>query len=104
MRVGSASWRERIEFAAFRLVAAAMGALPLEAASAFSGWGWRMVAPWLPRHKRALENLAAAYPEMSLAERQRIAMAMWDNLGRSFAEFFHLAELAKQGRVRPRTS
>jgi KDO2-lipid IV(A) lauroyltransferase len=83
----------------FRFVAAVMAALPLEAASAFSGWGWRQVAPWLPRHKRALDNLAAAYPNMSRVERERIALAMWDNLGRNFAEFFHLTELATQTRI-----
>ncbi len=99
MSVRWTSWRERIEFAAFWLVAVVMGALPLEAASAFSGWGWRMVAPWLPRHRRALDNLTAAYPDMSEEERRRIAGAMWDNLGRTFSEFFHIAEMLPQGRI-----
>ena len=93
------SWRERLEFLAFRLVAAAGEALPLETASAWSGWCWRMVAPRLKRHRRALENLELAYPEMSPAERQKIAVAMWDNLGRTFAEFFHLAKIPAEGRL-----
>jgi KDO2-lipid IV(A) lauroyltransferase len=93
------SWRERIEFAGFRLVAAASAALPMETASAWSGWCWRAVAPRLKRHRRALDNLALAYPEMSPAERQRVAVAMWDNLGRTFAEFFHLPIIAADGRL-----
>jgi Kdo2-lipid IVA lauroyltransferase/acyltransferase len=93
------SWRERIEFAAFRLIAAAGAALPLETASAWSGWCWRMVAPRLKRHRRALDNLALAYPEMSPAEHQRVAVAMWDNLGRTFAEFFHLPKILAEERL-----
>jgi Kdo2-lipid IVA lauroyltransferase/acyltransferase len=95
----TSSWREKLEFAGFRLVAAAGAALPLETASAWSGWCWRLVAPRLKRHRRALDNLALAYPEMSADERQRVAVAMWDNLGRTFAEFFHLPEILAEERL-----
>jgi KDO2-lipid IV(A) lauroyltransferase len=95
----SPSWREKIEFATFWLVAAAAAALPLETASAWSGWCWRKVAPHQKRHRRALDNLALAYPEMSAPERQRIAIAMWDNLGRTFAEFFHLPKIVAEQRL-----
>jgi KDO2-lipid IV(A) lauroyltransferase len=92
-------YRERVEFAAFRLVAAAFAALPLETASTLSGWTWRLVAPHLKRHRRALENLALAYPEMRPEERRRIAVAMWDNLGRTFAEFFHIQQIISENRI-----
>ena len=92
-------YRERIEFAAFRLAAAAFAALPLETASALSGRCWRLVAPRLKRHRRALDNLALAYPQMSLAERERVALAMWDNLGRTFAEFFHMEQIIAEDRI-----
>ena len=91
--------RQRIEFAALRLVAAAIAALPLETASALSGRCWRLVAPRLKRHRRALRNLALAYPEMAEAERRRIALAMWDNLGRTFAEFFHIPRIIAEDRI-----
>ena len=91
--------RHYVEYAAFRLTAAIITALPLETASRWSGLGWRAVAPHLKRHQRALDNLALALPETSAAERERIALGMWDNLGRTFAEFFHLREIAAQGRV-----
>ncbi len=91
--------RQYAEFAVFRLTVALIRALPLEIASRLSGKGWRAVAPHLRRHQRALDNLALALPETSAAERQRIALGMWENLGRTFAEFFHLKQIDAQGRV-----
>jgi KDO2-lipid IV(A) lauroyltransferase len=91
--------REAIEFAAFRIVAAAMSAIPLHAASAFSGWAWRLIAARLRRHQRALDNLALAFPDMSPAERQRIAVEMWGHLGRTFAEFFHMPRIMREQRI-----
>ena len=41
-----------------------------------------------------------AYPELSEAERRGIAGAMWENLGRTFGESFHLKEIVAQKRVR----
>jgi KDO2-lipid IV(A) lauroyltransferase len=89
----------RLEYAIFRLLAAIGGALPLDFVSAASGFLWRVIAPRLKRQKRALEGLAQAFPEMSLAERERVALAMWDNLGRSFAEFFYLQQIMAEGRI-----
>ncbi|THD43206.1 MAG: lauroyl acyltransferase [Bradyrhizobium sp.] len=89
----------RIEYGVFRLVAALAAALPLEVASSLSGRLWRLIAPRLSRHRRALDNLALAFPDMSLAERQRVALAMWDNLGRTFAEFVHMKQIMAEQRV-----
>ena len=83
----------------FRIVAAIAAALPLQVASDLSGLGWRKVAPHLKRQKRALANLAVAFPDMSLAERERIAGKMWENLGRTFAEFFHLRQIVAEQRI-----
>lgn len=94
-----ARWREWGEYAAFRVIAAAAMALPLKAASDFSGWSWRLIAPRLKRQQRALDNLALAFPEMSLNERERVAADMWENLGRTFAEFFHMPEIIAERRV-----
>lgn len=91
--------RERVEYWVFLLVAAIFTALPLEVASEFSGWGWGLIAPLLPRHQRALDNLAHAFPEKSAAERERIAREMWKNLGRTFGEFFHLPQILAEDRV-----
>jgi Kdo2-lipid IVA lauroyltransferase/acyltransferase len=92
--------RYRLEYIGFRVVQAAATALPLEAVSQSSGFGWRLIAPLLHRQERALRNLALAYPELSLGERKRIAAAMWENLGRTFAESFHLKEIIAEKRIR----
>ena len=91
--------RQRLEYAAFRLVAFVFTTLPLETASSFSAWGWRTIAPWLPRHKRALANLKLAFPEKSDAERERIARAMWASLGHTFGEFFHMEQILAEKRI-----
>jgi Kdo2-lipid IVA lauroyltransferase/acyltransferase len=91
--------RHRFEFIAFLALASTIRALPLERASRWCGAGWRLVAPRLRRHQRALGNLAQAFPEKSPAERQQIALGMWDNLGRTFAEFFHLGEIVGGDRI-----
>ncbi len=92
--------RHRLEYLGFRAAQAAATALPLEAVSWSSGLAWRLIAPRLQRQERALSNLKLAYPELSEAERKRIARAMWENLGRTFGESFHLKEIIAQKRIR----
>ena len=92
--------RHRLEYLGFRAVQAAATALPLEAVSWSSGLAWRLIAPRLHRQERALRNLELAYPELSNAERKRIAGAMWENLGRTFGESFHLKEIIAEKRIR----
>jgi Kdo2-lipid IVA lauroyltransferase/acyltransferase len=91
--------RYRLEYAAFRLLEVAIRATPLAVASRGSGMAWRLIAPHLHRQKRVLDNLAAAYPETTLKQRKRIAADMWDNLGRTSAEFFHLDRIVAEGRI-----
>lgn len=64
--------------------------LPLDWASAFGGWLGRSVGPLLPLSKRAYRNLELVFPEMPQARRREIVRAMWDNLGRTAAEYPHL--------------
>jgi KDO2-lipid IV(A) lauroyltransferase len=96
----SISLRHRLEHIGFRAAQAAATTLPLEAVSLSSGLAWRLIAPRLHRQERALKNLALAFPELSDAERKRIAAAMWENLGRTFGEAFHLKEIVAQKRIR----
>ncbi len=91
--------RYRLEYAGFRLIQAGVSARPLEAASRETGIAWRMIAPRLHRHRRALDNLALAFPDMPLKERARLAGDMWENLGRTFAEGFFLKQIIAEGRV-----
>jgi Kdo2-lipid IVA lauroyltransferase/acyltransferase len=67
--------------------------LPLPRLTAFFAGFMRRVGPWLPEHRIGRANLAAAFPEKSAAERERILLAAWENLGRFTAEFIHLDQL-----------
>ena len=78
----------RLEYVLLRTIVGLVRLLPLETATAISAKAWRLLAPRInpKRHKRALANLAIAFPEMSEEERLRICMAHWENLGRVMAE------------------
>lgn len=98
-RMRSKELKYRLEYGGLRAFAWLVRRLPLETASDLSGWLWRKIAPRLKRHNRALTHLAASFPEMSEAERERIALDMWDVLGRTFAETFYLPEIFASGRI-----
>jgi Kdo2-lipid IVA lauroyltransferase/acyltransferase len=91
--------RLRLEFAALWLAIVIVRAMPLQVASWVSGKLWRLIAPRLSRQKRALANLELAYPEKSPRERAAIASAMWENLGRTFAESFRIKTLTESDRI-----
>src|SRR5262245_66218232 len=78
--------QHRVEYGALRLLAALIRSMPLEVGANVSGRLWRLIAPWNRRHQRALQNLAIAFPDKSAEEREAIARAMWENLGRVMAE------------------
>ena len=85
----------RLEYVALRLVVGLVRALPLEVATRISARAWRTLAPIVnpKRHRRALDNLAQAFPEKSEAERRRICMAHWENLGRVMVETMQIDRL-----------
>src|SRR5688572_16377371 len=85
--------QHRVEYGALRLLAGLIRSLPLDAGANLSGRLWRLIAPLNRRHKRALANLAIAFPEKSEAEREAIARAMWENLGRVMAETMQIDRL-----------
>jgi Kdo2-lipid IVA lauroyltransferase/acyltransferase len=91
--------RLRLEFAVVWLMIVLARAIPLQVASWLSGSLWRLIAPRLRRHRRALANLELAFPEKSLGERKAIAAAMWENLGRTFAESFRIKTLTASDRI-----
>ena len=53
----------------------------------------RTIGPMLPQHRIALANLAAAFPDLDRRALRRIARGAWANLGRTGAEYAHLATL-----------
>jgi KDO2-lipid IV(A) lauroyltransferase len=81
------------EYALFWSVMALFRALGLRRASDLGGWLARTLGPKIPVTRRAQKAMARAFPEMSEAERNDYIRAMWDNLGRTFAEYAHLEKI-----------
>jgi KDO2-lipid IV(A) lauroyltransferase len=67
--------------------------IPLNAMSNAAGALLRVVGPLLREHRIGRAQLAAAFPERSAEEIERILRGAWDNLGRVAAEFAHIDEL-----------
>lgn len=53
----------------------------------------RSLGPLLPAHRTALDNVRRAFPGMPEEEVRRIVRGAWDNLGRTAAEYPHLATI-----------
>jgi Kdo2-lipid IVA lauroyltransferase/acyltransferase len=79
-----------VEYALFWSVMALFRALGLRRASDFGGWLARNLGPSIPVTRRARRAMSLAFPDMSDKDRERHIVAMWDNLGRTFAEYPHL--------------
>jgi Kdo2-lipid IVA lauroyltransferase/acyltransferase len=88
------------EAAGLLLVISLFAAMPVDWASGTGGYIGRMVGPRLGISRRALRNLRRAMPENGEAENRRILSGMWDNLGRSVAEYPHLAWICGEGSSR----
>jgi KDO2-lipid IV(A) lauroyltransferase len=81
-----ATLKDRLEFAALRTVIALSRLVSVERLAGIGAAVMRRVGPRLRQNRRALANLAIAFPEKSEAERAGIAREMWANMGRIFAE------------------
>ncbi|MCE7886353.1 MAG: lipid A biosynthesis acyltransferase [Alphaproteobacteria bacterium PRO2] len=68
--------------------------LPPVAASNLGGFIGRMIGPRLAASRKARRNLDLALPGLPDAEKSRIIVNMWDNLGRVIAEYPHLEKIA----------
>jgi KDO2-lipid IV(A) lauroyltransferase len=62
-------------------------------AAALGGGAARLLGPLTPAHRIARENIDAAFPERTAAERAAILRESWDNLGRTASEYVHLGAL-----------
>lgn len=89
--------RYSAESALFFPFMALFRALGVDTASALGGFIGRNVLYHTHVTRRARENLAAAFPGMSPAETEAIIKEMWDNLGRTAAEYAHLDKFRMSG-------
>ncbi|HYC13965.1 MAG TPA: lauroyl acyltransferase [Stellaceae bacterium] len=67
--------------------------LPVDAASSLGGYMARRVGPHIRVSRIAIRNIRASLPDNSEAENRRILDGMWDNIGRTVAEYPHLAAI-----------
>jgi KDO2-lipid IV(A) lauroyltransferase len=87
--------RHRLEARLGQAVFAALGWLGPARASDLGGAIARAIGPLLPVSGVAEANLRRALPALDAAARRAIIRAVWDNLGRTMAEFPHLPTLAR---------
>ncbi len=88
--------RFRLEAAGFRLMTGLIRSLGPDRASALSGAMWRRFAPLNKRHGRARANLLASLPGLAPEQVEHYLGAMWENLGRTAAEAFHIGALTAE--------
>jgi KDO2-lipid IV(A) lauroyltransferase len=80
------AWLVRRGFALVRL-------LGPDRSAAIGAFVARNLGPLTSAHRVARENIDAAFPEKSAAERAAILRESWDNLGRTASEYVHLGDL-----------
>lgn len=64
--------------------------LPAQMSSALGGWIGRRVGPRLAASRKAIKNIKASLPEK---DPEPVIVDMWENLGRTMAEYPHLKTL-----------
>ena len=67
--------------------------VPYRWMAAFGGGFARLVGPRLRPSRVARANLALAFPEKTMAEREEILRGAWDNLGRTAVEYPYIGRL-----------
>ncbi|HKD23449.1 MAG TPA: lysophospholipid acyltransferase family protein [Rhizomicrobium sp.] len=85
------------EAAAFFAFMGLFRILGIDRASALGGFIGRNIFYRTHVTKRARDNLRAAFPGMSDAEIEAILVEMWDNLGRTIAEYAHHDKMTAKG-------
>ena len=89
--------RYRAEAVAFFAFIGFFRLFGLDRASAMGGWIGRNILRRTVMGSRARDNLRRAYPEKSDAEIAAIEVEMFDNLGRTTAEYAHLDRMKLHG-------
>ncbi len=77
----------RLEALAYDLICGFMRLFPFDWISGFGSKVLRLIGPMTSKHKVARAGMTLAFPEKSDAEINQLLKDMWDNLGRTFAEF-----------------
>ena len=86
-----------LEAAVFFTLIGLFRVLGVDLASAVGGFLGRSILYRTSLSNRARANLKAAYPEKNAEEIETIIREMWDNLGRTVAEYPHLDHFSYKG-------
>lgn len=97
----SSDWRQdfawRLEAFGFQALFGFLRLLGVEGASGLGGWLLRTLGPLTGTQKTVVRNLRIAFPDMGEAERNALALAQWDQTGRTFAELAVMDRLTPEG-------
>jgi len=93
----SRRWRYGAEAALFFAFMGLFRIMGVDAASVLGGFIGRNIFARTRVTERARENLVRVFPEKPKAEIDAILRAMWDNLGRTVAEYAHLDKFDLHG-------
>lgn len=98
---GAKDWRQdlvwRLEAFGFQTLFGFLRLLGVERASGLGGWLLRTFGPRTGTQKTVMRNLRIAFPDMPSAEREALALAQWDQTGRTFAELAVMDQLTPDG-------
>ncbi|WBT05647.1 lipid A biosynthesis acyltransferase [Brevundimonas vesicularis] len=97
----SSDWRQdfawRLEAFGFQALFGFLRLLGVERASGLGGWLLRTLGPLTGTQKTVMRNLRIAFPDMRADEREALALAQWDQTGRTFAELAVMDHLTPEG-------
>ena len=97
----SSDWRQdfawRLEAFGFQALFGFLRLLGVERASGLGGWLLRTLGPLTGTQKTVVRNLRIAFPDMPSDEREALALAQWDQTGRTFAELAVMDHLTPEG-------
>ncbi|MEM6780287.1 MAG: lipid A biosynthesis acyltransferase [Pseudomonadota bacterium] len=88
--------RYAIEAFALMLAFGLFKILPVSTASYLGGTLMCNLGPLLAASRKARRHIQFAFPNANEHEIERILFLMWDNIGRTFAEYPHLKKLASE--------
>ena len=84
---------QRLTFFGLKFLHLLSGVLPVDSVSRLGARIALAVGPRTRRHRRAMANIARAFPELSPEAHGQIARGMWENFGRTIAESFVVRRL-----------
>ena len=82
----------RLEAFLYDAFAAFTRALPVDTASDFGGWLFKVLGPLTPVQKTVKRNLELAFPDMDEAARKVLITQQWENTGRAMAGEFAIMD------------